>query len=101
MQGVKTTPSTPPSLATTRRHQERIGWLFVLPHLILFSVFLLAPTLYGFFISLREWHVLAKHHPFVGLANYQAALSDDIFGSRCATRPTSSSSSCRLATLFH
>ncbi|MBV9864125.1 MAG: sugar ABC transporter permease [Abitibacteriaceae bacterium] len=56
-----------------------IGWLFALPHLILFFVFLLGPTVYGFFISLREWHVLAKQHPFVGLANYQAALSDDIF----------------------
>jgi multiple sugar transport system permease protein len=42
-------------------------------------VFLLLPTLYGFYISLHEWHVLAKHHPFVGLANYGAALTDDIF----------------------
>lgn len=62
-----------------RSRQDWVGWLFALPHLALFSVFLLAPTLYGFAISLHEWHVLGKRHPFVGLANYQAALSDDIF----------------------
>lgn len=55
------------------------GLLFALPHLILFVVFLLVPVLYGFFISLHSWHVLAKIHPLIGLANYQAALTDDIF----------------------
>lgn len=62
-----------------RRGQSWIGWLFALPHLLLFCVFLLAPTVYGFYISLHEWHVLGRRHPFVGLANYGAALSDDIF----------------------
>ena len=55
------------------------GWLFALPHLILFGTFLLAPTLFGFYISLHRWQVLVKSHPYVGFANYQAALSDDIF----------------------
>ena len=55
------------------------GLMFALPHLILFVVFLLVPVLSGFFISLHSWHVLAKSHPLVGLANYRAALSDDIF----------------------
>jgi multiple sugar transport system permease protein len=56
-----------------------VGVLFALPHLGLFSLFLLTPVVYGFVISLHRWHVLGKTHPFVGLANYQAALSDDIF----------------------
>lgn len=62
-----------------RRGNSGVGLLFALPHLILFFVFLLLPTLYGFYISLHKWHVLAKDHPFIGLANYQAALADDIF----------------------
>jgi len=62
-----------------RRDDGWAGLLFALPHLILFIVFLLGPTLYGFFISLHQWHVLAKEHPFVGLSNYKAALGDDIF----------------------
>lgn len=59
--------------------QGMTGLLFALPHLLLFSTFVLAPVLYGFYISLFRWHVLADSHPFVGLGNYGAALADDIF----------------------
>lgn len=55
------------------------GWLFALPHLCLFGLFVLLPVLYGFFVSLHRWHILARAQPFVGLANYRAALGDDIF----------------------
>jgi multiple sugar transport system permease protein len=62
-----------------RRDDGWSGWLFALPHLILFVVFLLVPTLFGLDISLHRWQVLAKTHPFIGLTNYKNALSDDIF----------------------
>ncbi len=62
-----------------RRGEGVIGLLFALPHLVFFTLFLLAPTFYGFWISLHRWPILAKAHPFVGAANYAAALSDDIF----------------------
>src|SRR5438128_3215959 len=62
-----------------RKSEGLHGLMFALPHLILFVVFLLVPVLYGFFISLHGWDVLAKAHPLVGLANYRAALTDDIF----------------------
>ena len=65
--------------ASRRKKTDWTGWLFALPHLILFTVFLLVPVLFGFYISLHRWHVLAKTHPLVGLSNYQAALQDDIF----------------------
>ncbi len=58
------------------------GWagvLFALPHFALFTVFVLAPVVYGFYISLHRWHILAKTHPLIGLGNYGAALSDDVF----------------------
>lgn len=77
VRSVKTAPRN--ALRPKRGGNDRVGWLFALPHLLLFVVFLLVPTLYGFFISLHRWHVLAKTHPFVGLGNYQAVLSDDIF----------------------
>jgi len=49
--------------AAKRRRAVSPGFLFALPHLILFTVFLLAPTIFGFYISLHHWHVLAKTHP--------------------------------------
>jgi multiple sugar transport system permease protein len=68
---VKTSPS--------RRRDGITGFLFALPHLVLFATFVLAPVLYGFYISLHRWHVLAKEQPLVGFGNYGAALADDIF----------------------
>jgi multiple sugar transport system permease protein len=56
-----------------------VGFAFALPHLVLFAVFLLAPVFYGAYLSLHRWHVLEKVHPWVGLANYEAALRDDVF----------------------
>lgn len=63
----------------SRRSDGASGFLFALPHLALFATFVLVPVIYGFYISLHRWHVLAKDHPMVGLGNYGAALSDDIF----------------------
>ncbi len=62
-----------------KRSDGATGFLFALPHLVLFCLFVLAPLIYGGFISLFRWHILAKVHPFVGLGNYSAALSDDVF----------------------
>jgi len=75
-----TTKTTALSAPAPRKSNANLaGWLFALPHLILFAVFLFAPTLFGFWISLHRWHVLAKGRPFIGLSNYGSALSDDIF----------------------
>jgi multiple sugar transport system permease protein len=70
---------TAPERLNARRLNALRGLAFALPHLVLFGVFLLGPVLYGIYISLHRWHVLQKAHPFLGLANYRAALGDDIF----------------------
>jgi len=44
--------------------------LFVGPYLILFGTFVLAPIVYGLWISLHEWDFLLPGKPFVGLQNY-------------------------------
>ncbi len=74
-------PSTAPAPAKGAhlRSEKVYGLLFALPHLLLFATFVLGPVIYGFYISLHRWHVLSKLHPMVGLSNYSAALSDDIF----------------------
>ena len=44
--------------------------LFVLPYLILFTVFLFIPIIYGAWMSLHNWDLLNPVHDFVGLKNY-------------------------------
>lgn len=63
-----------------QRTEERLtGYLFIAPYLILFTVFLAVPVVFGFWISLHDWHVLGRSHPFVGVDNYRALLRDDLF----------------------
>lgn len=63
-----------------QRLEERLtAYLFIAPYLLLFVGFLAVPVVYGFWISLHDWHVLGKTHPFVGWANYRALLQDDLF----------------------
>jgi multiple sugar transport system permease protein len=49
------------------------------PYGILFLLFVLAPMLYGFWISLHDWHILSKEAPFIGARNYVGVLRDDRF----------------------
>jgi len=46
------------------------AYLFLAPYLVLFGLFVLAPILYGLWISLHEWDFLLPGKPFVGLQNY-------------------------------
>ncbi|HEX4811126.1 MAG TPA: sugar ABC transporter permease [Nonomuraea sp.] len=47
-------------------------YLFLAPYLVLFSVFMLAPAIYGLWVSLHDWDFLLEARPFVGLENYTA-----------------------------
>ncbi|MFS0882627.1 carbohydrate ABC transporter permease [Metabacillus niabensis] len=48
-------------------------YLYIGPHLILFAVFFLLPTLYGIYISFTNWDLVSDPE-FVGLANYTEIL---------------------------
>lgn len=62
-----------------RRQDARAALGFLLPYAILFLLFVLGPLVYGFWISLHDWHVLSREVPFIGLRNYATALGDDLF----------------------
>ena len=49
--------------------------LFVGPYLVLFCTFVLAPIVYGLWISLHQWDFLLPGKPFVGLQNYVDLLT--------------------------
>lgn len=52
------------------RRGRAAPWLFLTPYLVLFLAFVLAPAVYGFWISLHDYDYTLPGKPFVGLANY-------------------------------
>lgn len=52
-------------------------WLFLLPYLVLFGVFVVAPIVYGFWISLHAYDYTLPGKPWVGIDNYVNLFSAD------------------------
>src|SRR5215207_9280730 len=55
------------------------NYLFILPHFVLFVLFLLYPIARGLQISLFDWKIMLTEQKFVGLANYEALWNDKVF----------------------
>ncbi len=65
-----------PALSSGGKHLEGLTpYLFLAPYLLLFTVFVLIPAVYGFWISLHNWDFLLPNKPFVGLGNYTALFT--------------------------
>jgi multiple sugar transport system permease protein len=45
-------------------------YVFLAPYLLLFTVFVLIPAIFGLWISLHNWDYLLPEQPWVGLQNY-------------------------------
>jgi len=64
-----------------KNQQVITAYLFIIPGLILYIVFLIYPILKAFQISFYEWSIMpGELNKFVGLANYVRAYSDPIVG---------------------
>src|SRR5215207_4171338 len=60
------------------RQRDVIPYLFILPNLLLFAVFVFGPMLFSFWISFTRWDGLGSPE-FTGLRNYNNLLTDDLF----------------------
>jgi len=52
----------------------KTAYLFLAPYLVLFTVFVAFPAVYGLWVSFHSWDLLLPEKPWVGLGNYQALL---------------------------
>lgn len=67
---LRPTPRTTRSAGSGPQRRTLIAYLFLAPFLVLFCVFVIAPAVYGLWISLHRWNSLVPVHPFSGLQNY-------------------------------
>ncbi|GHF43350.1 multiple sugar transport system permease protein [Deinococcus metalli] len=60
------------------RHEARMAYVFITPAMALFLVFTLLPAVIAFFLSFTDYDILTPIR-WVGLANYQRLLTDELF----------------------
>ena len=56
-----------------------MGYLFTLPYLIFFTVFVAYPVGFAFYLTVHSWNIVRPEKPFVGFRNYERLLSDELF----------------------
>lgn len=61
-----------------RREETIAGYLFLLPNLLGFVIFFLAPIVFAFYIMLTDWS-LSNDPQFVGLQNFETMVNDRLF----------------------
>mgnify|MGYP000856653345 FL=1 len=64
---------------TLFRDRKRAPYLFLLPMLAGIGFLTFFPALFALFIRFRRWNILIVNKPFVGLANFEKAFSDEYF----------------------
>ncbi len=74
-------PSTRPTSRGVARRRAVTGWLFVMPALFMYALFVLQPLVQTIRFSLYRWDGIGPA-TWVGLTNYRTVLDDpDLFGS--------------------
>lgn len=57
-------------------HSDNLaGFLFILPNIVVFSLFLFGPVLFAFYLSFLEWNILTGEGTWVGLDNFVGILT--------------------------
>jgi ABC-type sugar transport system permease subunit len=69
---------TMPARRRRWRQRDVIPYVFILPNLVLFAVFVLGPVIFSFGMSFTNWDGLGRP-TFTGLRNYGNLLTDDLF----------------------
>lgn len=62
-----------------RQREQLWAYAFLTVPLLFFIFIRMAPALFAFNVSLREWGILSNNKPFVGLQNFAALMGDEVF----------------------
>src|SRR5690349_8699499 len=63
---------------SAHHRNNRIGWAFVAPFVIVFAMFLIWPLIHGFYLSFTGESITGANGQLIGFANYAEALRDPI-----------------------
>jgi len=63
---------------SAHHRNNRIGWAFVAPFVIVFAMFLIWPLIHGFYLSFTGESITGANGELIGFANYAEALRDPI-----------------------
>jgi multiple sugar transport system permease protein len=58
---------------------ERSAYVFILPGVLVFSVFTLAALIFAVYLTFHRWSIIEPNKPFVGLTNYRDMIHDERF----------------------
>lgn len=75
--GVRATPNPAPS--PHRRGEHGLAWLFLLPSLAVFAVFVIYPLYRSFILSVHGSDIFGRQSRFVGLGHFRDMVSDPAF----------------------
>ena len=71
------TTATPTRSWYKRNEIAVTPWLFLIPGIVFFSLYVIMPIFQSFWISFHKWDGLAEEKIWVGLANYERLLGGD------------------------
>jgi multiple sugar transport system permease protein len=74
-------PRPPRGLRHTARvaRREWTAYLFLMPGVLVFSVFTVFALGFTFYLSFHEWQIVSVDKPYVGLQNYKDMIHDERF----------------------
>jgi multiple sugar transport system permease protein len=59
--------------------RERSAYLFLVPGVVIFSIFTVAALVFAIYLTFHRWSIIEPNKPYVGLQNYEDLIHDERF----------------------